>query len=52
MAANDTTVADEDGDDSDWIEIYNFGETAIELDGWSLTEPASGLTRVRRALAM
>ena len=31
-------LLDEDGDSSDWIEIYNPTETTIDFDGWYLTE--------------
>jgi hypothetical protein len=31
-------LLDEDGDSSDWIEIYNPTEATIDLDGWYLTE--------------
>lgn len=38
MAANQTTLADEDGDFADWIEIHNSGPTRVNLLGWSLTD--------------
>ena len=31
-------VLDEDGERSDWIEIYNSGDTPLELAGWHLTD--------------
>ncbi|MHC4204173.1 MAG: lamin tail domain-containing protein [Planctomycetota bacterium] len=36
-------LLDEDGDSSDWIEIYNPTDTAIELDGWYLTDSTDNL---------
>ncbi|MFC1763455.1 lamin tail domain-containing protein [Planctomycetota bacterium] len=36
-ASNDGTIADEDGNTPDWIELYNPTSTAINLEGWSLT---------------
>jgi len=36
---------DEDGDSSDWIEIYNPADTVVSLDGWYLTDNANNLTR-------
>jgi len=33
MASNDNIIADADGDYEDWIEIYNYGTTPINLDG-------------------
>ncbi len=37
LAANGTGLVDEDGEYSDWIEIYNRGDQAVSLAGWSLT---------------
>ena len=41
MAANLLTLLDEDGDDSDWIEIHNPLSTAVDLGGWTLTDDAA-----------
>ncbi len=38
MAANTNTIADEDGEFSDWIEIHNPTDQAVRLQGWSLTD--------------
>lgn len=38
MATNGTGLADEDGDYSDWIEIYNCSNRSVNLAGWSLTD--------------
>ena len=38
MAHNRGTLADSDGDLSDWIEIANFGETSVDLAGWYLSD--------------
>jgi hypothetical protein len=35
---NYATVADEDGDSEDWIELYNNTYFAIDLQGYSLTD--------------
>ncbi|MBN1442174.1 MAG: lamin tail domain-containing protein, partial [Planctomycetes bacterium] len=40
-------LADEDGDFSDWIEIHNRGASAVELDGWYLTDDAADLRKWR-----
>ena len=45
MASNSQTLDDEDGDSSDWIEIYNPGTTAVDLGGWHLTDDASDLNK-------
>lgn len=47
MAINDTGLRDEDGATSDWIEIYNAGDTAVNLDGWYLTDNDNELTKWR-----
>ena len=41
MAANTTTLVDEDGDSSDWIELHNRGPVAVDLDGWTLSDDRS-----------
>jgi hypothetical protein len=38
MADNDRTLNDEDGESSDWIELYNAGTSAVNLSGWYLTD--------------
>lgn len=38
MAANDQTLLDSDGEASDWIEIRNPTDVAIDLQGWFLTD--------------
>ena len=45
MADNTRTLADEDGDYEDWIEIHNQGESSVQLDGWSLTDDATDLQK-------
>jgi hypothetical protein len=45
MASNSSALSDEDGDHSDWIEIYNPGTSAVDLSGWSLTDDAANLTK-------
>ncbi|MCC5804944.1 MAG: chitobiase/beta-hexosaminidase C-terminal domain-containing protein [Opitutales bacterium] len=41
MASNGSTIADEDGDYEDWIELYNYGESAVDLSGWGLSDSYS-----------
>jgi len=38
MASNDATLADAQGQFDDWIEIYNAGDTAIDLAGMYVTD--------------
>src|SRR5664279_1363902 len=44
MADNQTTLADEDGDFSDWIELYNASTNGVNLKGWYLADSATNLT--------
>ena len=45
MASNQATLADDDGDSSDWIELDNRGPQAVNLDGWFLTDRATDLDK-------
>src|SRR5262245_35212832 len=38
LASNANALEDDDGESSDWIEIYNPGDTAIPLSGYFLTD--------------
>jgi hypothetical protein len=38
MAINNATLADEDGDFPDWVEIHNGGGGPVNLAGWHLTD--------------
>ncbi|MBN1511419.1 MAG: CotH kinase family protein, partial [Phycisphaerae bacterium] len=38
MASNSSTIADEDGDYEDWIELYNPGSETVDLTGWGLSD--------------
>jgi hypothetical protein len=40
MASNTSTLADEDGDFSDWIELQNTSTNSVNLSNWSLTDSA------------
>jgi hypothetical protein len=43
LALNSSIKADADGDFSDWVELYNPGETSIDLTGWHLTDDDANL---------
>ena len=45
MAVNDTTLTDEDGDTSDWIELHNSAATNVDLAGWYLTDRSNDLAK-------
>lgn len=38
MASNSETIADEDGDFEDWIELYNSGNDPVSLTGYGLSD--------------
>ena len=39
------TILDNQGDNSDWIELYNFGSSTINLGGWNLTDNPANLSK-------
>jgi hypothetical protein len=41
MADNKSTIADENGQFADWIEIYNTTASTVNLNGWSLTDDST-----------
>ncbi|WP_439490085.1 CotH kinase family protein [Algoriphagus sp.] len=41
MSSNSGSVFDEDGDDSDWIELSNIGESPVDLEGFLITDDES-----------
>jgi hypothetical protein len=41
MAKNDGFIRDPQGDYDDWIEIYNYGDNAINIGGLYLTDDLS-----------
>src|SRR5688572_4290965 len=45
MASNARTLADDDGDFSDWIEIYNPSPAPLSLNGYFLTDDSALLTK-------
>ena len=45
QAANATTLQDDDGNYSDWIEIWNLSTDTVNLAGWRLTDNASNLSK-------
>ncbi|MCS1410224.1 MAG: hypothetical protein M2R45_03414 [Verrucomicrobia subdivision 3 bacterium] len=45
LARNGNQSTDDDGDRSDWIELHNPDLTDVDLEGWSLTDDRSDLTK-------
>ena len=45
MASNGNTLKDDDGESSDWIELYNEQTGTLNLDGWFLSDDADQLRK-------
>ncbi len=45
LASNKSGLMDEDGDTSDWIELYNTGTNTVNLSGWALSNDPTGRNR-------
>ncbi|MDB4673661.1 lamin tail domain-containing protein [Verrucomicrobiales bacterium] len=45
LAVNRDALEDDDGDNSDWIEVTNTGDAPVDLGGWHLTDDAEDLSR-------
>ena len=38
QSSNGETLTDQLGENSDWIELYNGGDAAVDLSGWGLSD--------------
>lgn len=47
LASNKNGIHDEDGDNSDWIELLNTTDLAVDLTGWGLSDDANNLLKWR-----
>lgn len=45
VGSSNGSYQDEDGDYSDWIELYNQGEQAVDLSGWYLSDDSQNVKR-------
>ena len=45
MADNTGALRDQDGESSDWIEVFNNSTAPVNLAGWSLTDTAGNLRK-------
>jgi len=45
MSKNNNTISDGDGDYSDWIELYNTSNMAVDLLGYKLSDDGSDLNK-------
>ena len=52
MAGNESSIADEDGDFSDWIEIHNSETSSVDLSGWHLTDDDDDLASTFETLSL
>ena len=41
VSSNQNTYYDEDGDNPDWIELYNSTSNSISLNNWGLSDDAN-----------
>ena len=44
LASNGTTNVDQDGEYDDWVEIYNKGNVAVDLAGYTITDDKTDFT--------
>ncbi|HLA55142.1 MAG TPA: CotH kinase family protein, partial [Flavobacterium sp.] len=45
LASNTNSVTDEDGSHEDWVEIYNTGASAVNLNGFGLSDESANLLK-------
>ena len=45
MASNQVTIQDQDGEFDDWIELYNNGDTQVDLTDFHLSDNQESLTK-------
>ena len=43
QSSNDTTIVDFQGDNPDWLELYNMADSAVNLQGWFLSDDPEDL---------
>ena len=50
MASNQSSIVDEDGDSSDWLELFNANTEAISLSGHYLTDDVDDISVYIRSI--
>ncbi|MBN1302574.1 MAG: CotH kinase family protein [Melioribacteraceae bacterium] len=45
MSSNTETISDEDGESSDWIELYNTGSGSVDLTGYYLSDDSLNIMK-------
>lgn len=44
LASNSSSIRDEDGESSDWIELFNLTTNSVDIAGWHLTDNSTNST--------
>ncbi len=45
FSASNSSLADEDGETSDWIEIFNSGSSCVDLENWTISDDLGNSSR-------
>ena len=45
VPSNGSIIFDEDGETPDWIELFNFSDEIINLEGYSISDDAEELNK-------
>ncbi len=45
VVSSNSLYFDEDGDTPDWLELHNFGNQDVSINGWSLSDEIDNLTK-------
>ena len=45
VVSSNSEYTDEDGDTPDWLELHNYGNQEVSLNGWSLSDDVDDLTQ-------
>jgi hypothetical protein len=45
VVSSNSVYIDEDGDTPDWLEIHNFGNEDVSINGWSLSDDVNGIIK-------
>ena len=45
MASNSSTLKNDFGEYSDWLELYNAGDSSVNLSGWTLSDDISEIDK-------
>ena len=45
IVSSNSIFYDEDGDTPDWIEIYNYGDEAVNFENWHLSDDINNLKK-------